>query len=194
METEMKNNDNYLDNVEKRIVKLENKLAHINMLKKAVDGKRDKESNEIFQKVVTNNISNEDDVNDNYNLNTNKSAAIKKVKKAKINQYQKSNSNDNNGINIKTENNTKNYRMIKVIDDNQFPSKKYTSQTYTRGNNPSSHSMNKLNLKQNNNLDRSEDYDPQTRPRSRSKEHKRRQQNYRIENDNYTEIHPQKKE
>jgi hypothetical protein len=81
METEMKNNDNYLDNIEKRIVKLENKLAHINMIKKAVDGKKDKESNEIFQKVIANNISNVDDVNDNYNLNTNKSAAIKKIKK-----------------------------------------------------------------------------------------------------------------
>ena len=193
METEMKNNDNYLDNVEKRIVKLENKLAHINMLKKPVDGKIDKESNEIFQKVITNNITNEEDDNDNYNLNTNKSAAIKKIKKTKINQYQKSNSNDNNENDKKIENNTKNYRMIKVIDDNQVRTKKYASQTYTRGNNTSSHSMNKLNLKQNNNLDRSEDYDPETRPRSRSKEHKRRQQNYRQENDNYSEIHPPKK-
>ena len=193
METEMKNNDNYLDNIEKRIVKLENKLAHINIIKKAVDGKRDKESNEIFQKVITNNISNADDVNDNYNLNTNKSAAIKKIKKTKINQYQKSNSNNINENDIKIENNTKNYRMIKVLDDCQVPTKKYTSQTYTRGNNGSSHSMNKLNLKQNNNLDRSEDYDPETRPRSRSKGHKRRQQNYRPENDNYTEILPAKK-
>ena len=194
METEMKNNDNYLDNVEKRIVKLENKLAHINILKKTMDGKRDKESNEIFKKVVTNNISNEDDVYDNYNSNNNKSTAVKKIKKTKINQYQKSNSNDNNENNIKTENNTKNYRMIKVIDDNQVQTKKYTSQTYTRGNNASSHSMNKLNLKQNNNLDKSEDYDQETRPRSRSKENKRRQQKYRQEeDDNYTEIQPPKK-
>ena len=193
METEMKNNDNYLDNVEKRIVKLENKLAHINILKKPVDGKRDKELSEIFQNVITNNISNEDIVNENYNSNTNKSSAIKKIKKTKINKYQKLNSNDNNEDDMKTENNTKNYRMIKVIDDNQVITKNYTSQTYTRGNNPSSHSMNKLNLNQNNNLDKSEEYDPETRPRSRSKEHKRRQQNYRQENDDFIEIHPPKK-
>jgi hypothetical protein len=82
----MKNNDNYLDNVEKRIVKLENKLAHINILKKTMDGKRDKESNEIFKKVVTNNISNEDDVYDNYNSNNNKSTAVKKIIKLQHHQ------------------------------------------------------------------------------------------------------------
>ena len=189
IETEMKSNDNYLDDVERRMVKLENKIAQRNILKESLDDQRDKENREMFQKVLTNN---EVDIRDiNININNNKSTVIKKLKKTKMTKSQnnfgeKQKNNDN-------ENNAKNYRIIRVIEDNQFLSKKYESQTYNRGNITSPHSMNRIDLKQNNNLDKSDDYDIVTRPRSRSKELKKKQQKYKKEYENFSDSYPSKK-
>jgi len=187
IETEMKSNDNYLDDVEKRLVKLENRLTHRNMLKQSLDEKKDKETREFFQKVLTNN---EVDIRD-MNINNNKSTVIKKLKKTKLTKSQ--NTFGDTQKNDEHENNTKNYRIIRVVEDTQFLSKKYASHTYNRGNIASSHSMNRMITKQNNNLDKNDDYDVTTRPRSKSKEFKKKQQRYKQENENFSDTYSSKK-
>jgi hypothetical protein len=195
VETEMKSNDNYLDDVEKRIVKLENKIGHRNILKQSLDGKKDKESREIFQKVLTNNNDDIRDISISNNTINNKSHTIKKIRKTKLIKSQTT--FDDTQKNDESENNAKNYRIVRVIEDTQFSSKKYASHTFSRGNITSSHSMNRMIIKQNKNVEKNvnknDEYDVTTRPRSKSKEFKRKQQKYKQENEHFSDTYSSKK-
>ena len=72
---------------------------------------------------------------------------------------------------------TKNYRIMRQIEDQSIPEKKkYISQTYNRDYKLESHSMNRLNIKPANVIDNNVEYQINTRPRSRSKENKRKKE------------------
>ena len=74
---------------------------------------------------------------------------------------------------------TKNYRIIRQIgEDKNQENKKYVSQTFNRGNQLTSHSLNRLNIRPENFIDNNIEYQINTRPRSRSKEHKDKKNNY----------------
>mgnify|MGYP002857938650 CR=1 FL=1 len=74
---------------------------------------------------------------------------------------------------------TKNYRIIRQIDEDKNQEyKKYVSQTFNRGNQLTSHSLNRLNIRPENFIDNNIEYQINTRPRSRSKEHKDKKNNY----------------
>ena len=191
IEKEIKSNDNYLDDVERRLVKLENKFGHRNMLKQSLDEKKDKESHEFFQKVLTNHEVDIKEINTNNNIINNKSTTIKKLKKTKLTRSQ--NTFDDTQKNDESENNSKNYRIIRVIEDTQFSSNKYASHTFNRGNITSSHSMNRMIIKQNNKIDKNDDDDIVKRPRSKSKEFKKKQQKCKQENENFSDTYSSKK-
>ena len=95
--------------------------------------------------------------------------------------------------NDESENKGKNYRIIRVIEDTQFSSKQYVSQTYNRGNITYSHSMNRMITKQKSNLDKNDDYDISTRPRSKSKEFKKKQQKIKQDNEYFSDNYSSKK-
>ncbi len=67
---------------------------------------------------------------------------------------------------------TKNYRIIKQKEENIPQEQKYISQTFNRGNQLTSHSVNRLNIRPENAIDNKIEYQVYTKPRSRSKEHK----------------------
>ena len=167
IEGEIKNHENQLENLQKRINKYEK-----NILRQIKETKQDsKKLNKIFQKVTTDIMKiNEESESQNVSNITN----VKKIKKQKKNRNVSSNNINNNedddSIKGKT---TKNYRVIKNIEENP-KTKKYMSQTYNRGNIISSHSVNKFSIKSSNPLDNNEiEYQTLTRPRSKSKDHKR---------------------
>ena len=159
LENELKNTDNYLNNMEKRIKKLENK----NVSKQSNDINK----NDIPEKVIINTILESN--NEPRRINA------KKVKKSKNHQIKHKDAENKEKINKST----KNYRVIKNIDekfdDNNNNNNKYMSNTFNKGGITNSHSVNRFEIKQDNYLDKSNniEYEIVTRPRSKSKEHKR---------------------
>ena len=168
--TNENNFQNMLENLQKRINKCEK-----NILRQTNETKQDsKNLNEIFQKVTTDIMKiNEESEGQNVSNITN----VKKIKKQKKNRNTSNNNNNNNNNNEDDDSvkgkSTKNYRVIKNIEENP-KTKKYMSQTYNRGNIISSHSVNKFSIKSSSPLDNNEiEYQTLTRPRSKSKDHKR---------------------
>ena len=171
IENEMKTHENNLENMQRRINKIE---KHI-LKQKSETRQADKKQDEIFQKVTTDKIKiNEEPIRQNLSKTIN----AKKIKKQKRNQIINNNMQNNEDNSLK-EKSTKNYRVIKNIEENK-KTKKYMSQTYNRGNIISSHSVNKFSIKSSNPLEKNDtEYQVLTRPRSKSKDHKR---NKEIEN------------
>ena len=166
IENSIKNHENSLENIQKKINKMEK-----NILKQANETKQDnKKQNVILQKFTTDKIKiNEEEKKKNISNTTN----IKKIKKQKKNRNTNNINNYNEEEDTPKEKSTKNYRVIKNIEENP-KSKKYMSQTYNRGNIISSHSVNKFTIKKTSPLDKNDfEYEVLTRPRSRSKEHKK---------------------
>ncbi len=96
---------------------------------------------------------------------------------------------------------TKDYRIIRPKDRDSIPEKKkYVSQTFNRSNQLTSHSVNRLNLRPENAIDNNFEFQINTRPRSRSKGHKKKkyqqknyeyqpvQNNYKIQNYPYSNM------
>ena len=171
METELKNYDNYLEGLEKRMNKLEKK--NLNILRQSNDLKQDKNKNEFFERVVVSKIDTNEESNSiilNRSTNSASSSNVKKAKKNKNYHHKNKDANNREKIEIST----KNYRVIKHFDDNSEGSKKYMSNTFNKGVVANSHSANKFNLKKENYIDKNSiEYQILTRPRSKSKDHKR---------------------
>ena len=161
IENNINNNNSYLEKLQKRINILENKAIK----KNSYDCRQDKGQNqsELIKKISPNKI------------NTNEES-VKKIKKQKKNQsLQKQKNKDE-----QKEKNTKNYRIIRSIEDYTPQSKKYTSQTFNKGKIAISHSVNKSDIKASNNADiNSSEYQSLTHTRSKSKRN--------IENENENE-------
>ena len=170
MEAEIKNNDNYLNILERRIKKLENKSS--NILKQSNEIKIDKSKNDTLYNVISNTIdSNEDSKSLNTSKNSNLNSNTKKTKKKK--NHQKNKDSEKRG---KTEIRTKNYGVIKNLDDTD-ESNQYLSQSYNKGGVINSHSVNRFELKKDNYLEKNSiEYQIVTRRRSKSKDHKRNKQ------------------
>ena len=96
---------------------------------------------------------------------------------------------------------TKDYRIIRQRDsDSNQEKKKYVSQTFNRSNQLTSHSVNRLNIRPDNEIDNNFEFQINTRPRSRSKGHKKKkhqkqnyeyqpvQSKYKIQNYPYTNV------
>ena len=165
--TNENNFQNMLENLQKRINKCEK-----NFLRQINETKQDsKNQNEIFQKVTTDIVKiNEESESQNVSNITNVKKIKKQKKKRNANNNNINNNEDDDSVKGKS---TKNYKVIKNIEENP-KSKKYMSQTYNRGNIISSHSVNKFSIKSRSPLDNNEiEYQTLTRPRSKSKDHKR---------------------
>ena len=161
MDNELKNSYNYLNNFDKRIKKLENK----NISRQPNDINKN-EIKQIKEKVIANIIMDSNDESKKLNA--------KKVKKTKNHQAKSKDIENKEQINMVT----KNYRVIRNIeentDNNYNNNNKYLSLTYNTGEEKNSHSVNRLELRQDNYLDiNNTEYQDITRPRSKSKEHKR---------------------
>ena len=173
MENELRNNDNFLNNIETRIKILENK----NISRQPIDTNK----NEIKEKVITNVIMAPNDESKRVN--------VKKVKKPK-NHSTKNKDIENRENREKINNVTKNYRVLRNIGentDNNNNNNKYLSLTYNTGGITNSHSVNRYELKKDNYLDKTNiEYQVVTRPRSKSKEHKRNMPQQDIFYDNQT--------
>ena len=176
-ETDIKNlNDNF-KSLEKRTLSLKSEPKKQNINKKP------KESNDLYIKENTSS-------DDQRIINISNTKNYKRQKQPQIN-------NSSNNIIEKNQMISKNYRIIRQIDENLPPKeKKYISQTFKKGNHLISHSVNRLNIRPENSIDNNIEYQVYTRPRSRSKEHKRskeQQQNLiQKEKEKENNIQPQK--
>ena len=191
---ELNNNDiiNKVNNLIELTNKQENDLTNLsesfNNLKKSMPKsnsktqntmKQTKEPGELYQKIS---ISSEEQ----------KKPTSSYSKKYRNQKQPQSDTDQNNMV-------MKNYRIIRQIgEDKNQENKKYVSQTYNRGNQLASHSVNRLNIRPENFIDNNIEYQINTRPRSRSKEHKDKKNNYesqplqnkyRIKNNSYAHIH-----
>ena len=169
-------------NIEKEIKKIK-QMENKNILMHSNDDfnqEKKEKDNEMFQKVITAKI-NLTEESKKQNIKTNSRTNAKKLKKLKKNQPRNLNEEEN----YQKEMITKNYRVIKHIEDNNTPSKKYMSKTYNKGNTIfTSHSVNRFSIKKKNSLDKNDiEYQVLTRPRSKSKEHKRNRELENISND-----------
>ena len=190
---ELNNNDiiNKVNNLIELTNKQENDLTNLsesfNNLKKSMPKsnsktqntmKQTKEPGELYQKIS---ISSEEQ----------KKPTSSYSKKYRNQKQPQSDTDQNNMV-------MKNYRIIRQIgEDKNQENKKYVSQTYNRGNQLASHSVNRLNIRPENFIDNNIEYQINTRPRSRSKEHKDKKNNYesqplqnkyRIKNNSYAHI------
>ena len=168
-EKEIKNNNNRLEHLNRRLNILENR----NVSSRTNEIKQDKNQNEVYHGVSIN-IGGE---KINEKERTSETSSHKKFKKVQ----KKSVKNNVNSDNDQKENEIKNYRVIKNIEENYPKSKKYNSQTFNKSNKISSYTSNNNTIKTNKYLEKNnnKEYQSLTRPRSRSKEHER---NSEIEN------------
>ena len=166
-EDDIKNYDKNIEKLQKRIIKLENKTKISNDIKQ--ENKTKKEINN--EEDITNIYTNEELINQNKNMNINSSANTKRKRNSQRNS-QRNSFNTNNSE--EEEQKSKNYRIIKHKEEKKPDEKKYISQTYNKLSVITSHSVNRFTIKKQNQLDKNDmDYETFTRPRSKSKDHKR---------------------
>ena len=164
-EDDIKNNDKNIEKLQIRVIKLENKTKILS------DTKQEKKTKkEILDREedITNIFTNGD--LRKLNTNINNSSAKKKQKRNSQRNSQRNSFNANNSE--EEEQKAKNYRIIKHREEKN-PDGKYISQTYDKLGVITSHSVNRFSIKKQNPLEKNDDYEIFTRPRSKSKDHKR---------------------
>ena len=153
-ENDVKNLSESLNNIKKSIQKLNSKEPRVL--------KHTKEQGELYKKII---ISSDE----------RRKTSTSNTSNYRIQNQPQTEIVQNNMI-------TKNYRTIRQVDEDSMPEKKkYVSQTFNRGKQLTSHSVNRLNIRPDNYIDNNIEYQINTQPRSRSKEHKekkREQKNY----------------